>query len=217
MTQTRQDKIKVIIADDHAILRKGLIQVISETPDMTVMGEAGGGVELMQKIRELDLDVVVMDVEMPEKSGWDVIVELKRERPKLPVIILSIFPEEDYAIKFLKAGAAGYLNKASAPELLVEAIRKVAFGGKFISSRLGEKIACDLNDDTTKMPHDYLSAREYQIFHMLASGTSVREIAESLNLGVSTISTYRTRILEKMNMKKNAQLTSYAFKNKLLQ
>ena len=211
------NKIKIIIADDHAFLRKGLIQIISETPDFSVVGEAENGEELLEKIRKLDLDVVVMDVEMPKKSGWDVMLQLKIEKPKLPVIILSVFSEEDYAVKFFKAGASGYLTKTSAPELLVEAIRKVASGGRFISPHLAEMLAFELGQDTQKKLHETLSPREFQVFTMIASGKTVKEIANELSLSIPTISTHRAHILEKMNLKTNARLTHYAFKNNLLE
>lgn len=210
-------KVKIIIADDHAFLRKGLVQIISETSDLMVIAEASNGNELLEKIRVNSSDVVVMDVGMPEKSGWDVMLQLKNEMPKLPVIILSVFPEEDYAVKFFKAGASGYLSKSSAPELLVEAIRKVVRGGKFISPKLAELLAFELGDETSKNPHKILSPREFQILTMIASGKTVKEIAIELSLSIPTISTHRARILEKMNLKTNAQLTHYAFKNKLLE
>jgi DNA-binding NarL/FixJ family response regulator len=211
-----QENIKVFVADDHAIVRRGLVQVISSTPDMTVVGEANNGDELLNKISELPIDVVVMDLDMPKKSGWDVIVELRLDWPKVPVIILSVYPEEDYARKLYRAGAAGYLNKTSAPELLVEAIRKVARGEKFISLKLAEKLAFDFCDNKNKSPHEKLSHREFQIFHMLASGLSVRAISEQLSLSIPTISTHRSRILKKMKMDNTADLIHYAFKNNLI-
>jgi len=211
-----KDKIKVFIADDHGIVRKGLVQVISDTPDMLVVGEAENGNELLAKVKKLKIDIVVMDLDMPEKSGWDVIVQLKIDLPKIPVIILSVYPEEDYACKFFKAGASGYLNKGSAPDLLVEAIRKVTGGGKFISPSLAEKLAFDLGLDEDKLPHEKLSHREFQVFHMIASGKSVKEISVELSLSVPTISTHRSRILEKLDLKSNGELIHYAFKNGIL-
>ncbi len=211
-----KDKIKILIADDHGIVRRGLVQVISDTPDMLVVAEAENGNELLTKIKKLKIDIVVMDLDMPEKSGWDVIVQLKIDFPKIPVIILSVYPEEDYALKFFKAGASGYLNKTSAPEQLVEAIRKVTRGGKFISPSLAEKIAFDLGLDDNRTPHDKLSHREFQVFHMIASGKSVKEIAEELSLSVPTISTHRSHILEKMGISSTAELIHYAFKNGIL-
>ena len=141
------DKIKVFIADDHAIVRRGLVEVISDTPDLLVVGEAENGNEILTKVKKLEIDIVVMDLDMPEKSGWDVIVQLQLDLPHIPVIILSVYPEEDYALKFFKAGASGYLNKTSAPDQLVEAIRKVTRGGKFISPSLAEKLAFDLGSE----------------------------------------------------------------------
>ena len=216
MKKSKKGKIKVIIADDHAIVRRGLVQVISETPDLEVVGEASDGSELLDMIPSNDFDVVVMDVGMPKKSGWEVIARIRIEWPELPVIILSVFPEEDYALKFFQAGASGYLSKGSAPELLVEAIRKVAGGGKFISPTLAEKLAFDFGGESTKQPHENLSPREFQVFCMIASGKTVKEISEELSLSSATISTHRSRILEKMDMKSNAQLTHYAFKTGLL-
>lgn len=217
MTKTKQDQIRIIIADDHAIVRKGLVQIISETTDISVLEEAENGVELLEKIRALNPDVVVMDIGMPKKSGWDVMVQLKIDYPRLPVIILSVFPEEDYAVKFFQAGACGYLNKSTAPDLLVEAIRKVAGGGKFISPGLAEKLAFELGDESKKLPHEKLSPREFQVFCMIGSGKTVKEISQELALSIPTISTYRARLLEKMGFKTNSQLTNYAFKNKLLE
>jgi two-component system invasion response regulator UvrY len=217
MKNSKQEKIKIIIADDHAIVRKGLVQVISETEDISVVEEAENGNELLAKIRVLDLDLVVMDIGMPEKNGWDVIAQMKIEYPRLPVIILSVYPEEDYALKFFQAGASGYLNKTAAPELLVAAIRKVADGGKFLSASLAEKLAFELVDENKKRPHETLSPREFQVFCMIASGKTVKEISKELSLSVPTISTYRARVLEKTEMKNNSQLTHYAFKNKLVE
>ncbi|MBI4384367.1 MAG: response regulator transcription factor [Nitrospinae bacterium] len=216
MEKIEKKKIEVVIADDHVYVRKGLIQIIAETPDIAVAGEAGDGNELLDQIRKLDPDAVVMDIAMPGKSGWDVIVQLKSERPKLPVIILSVSPEEDYGTQFFKAGASGYLNKTSAPEQLVEAIRTVVKGGLFVSPVLAEKMAFDLMKNTKKLPHEILSPREFQILCMIASGNTVREIAEQLSVSIPTISTHRARILRKMKMDSNAKLVNYAFKYKLL-
>jgi DNA-binding NarL/FixJ family response regulator len=216
MTRSSSRKTKIVIADDHAVVRKGLVQIISETSDLEVIAEAGDGNVLLGKIRELHPDVVLMDINMPEKSGWDVILQLKTESPKLPVIVLSISPEKDFAVKFLKAGAAGYLTKTSAPEQLVDAIRKVAGGGKFVSPALAEKMAFDLADDNERPPHECLSPREFQVMSLIASGKTVSEIAQELAVSVPTVSTFRARILEKMSMKTNAQLTHYAIKKELL-
>ena len=211
-----KDKIKVFIADDHSIVRRGLVQVISDTPDMLVVGEAENGNELLTKVKKFKIDVVVMNLDMPEKSGWDVIVQLQIDFPSLPVIILSVYPEDDYASTFFQAGASAYLNKTSAPEQLVEAIRKVVQGGKFISPSFAEKLAFDLGKDKKISPYETLSHREFQVFHMIASGKSVRKISEQLSLSVPTISTHRSRILEKMDLKSNSELIHYAFKNGVL-
>lgn len=216
MTDSKSDKIKVIIADDHPIVREGLEQVISSTPDLVVAGEAEDGEELLEKIRKLDLDVVVLDVDMPKKDGWEVIVHLNVEYPKLPVIILSGFSEDDFAVQFLKAGAAGYLNKVHALTEIAEAIRKVARGGKYISPNIAEKLALDLDKNTAQKPHETLSPREFQIFFMISSGKSVKEISEELSLTVPTISSYRARMLEKMGLESNAMVVNYAFRNGIL-
>jgi DNA-binding NarL/FixJ family response regulator len=208
--------INILIADDHAIVRKGLKQILAETSDMVVTGEASNGYEVLEKVRNGHFDVLLLDISMPGRSGLDILKELKAERPKLPVLVLSMYPEEQYAIRVLKAGASGYLTKESAPDELVVAMRKVAQGKKYVSPSLAEKLAFDLEMDTTKPLHEMLSDREYQVLCMIASGKTVGEIAENLSLSAKTISTYRARILDKMNMKNNAELTHYAIQNKLV-
>ncbi len=208
--------ISVLIADDHTIVRKGLKQILTETPDMVVADEASNGHEVMSKIRQRDYDVVLLDISMPGKSGLDILKELKAEKPKLPVLVLSMYPEEQYAVRVLRAGASGYLTKESAPDELVVAMRKVAQGKKYVSPSLAEKLAFDLEFDAKRPLHEALSDREYQVMCMIASGKTVGEIAEKLNLSAKTISTYRARILEKMNMKNNAELTHYAIQNRLV-
>jgi two-component system invasion response regulator UvrY len=208
--------IKIIIADDHPIVRAGMKQIISEAADMSVVDEAADGRQLLHKIREENFDVVILDITMPHIDGLDVLKQLKIEKPKLPIIILSIHPESQYALRVLKAGAAGYVTKTSAPEELIGAIRKVHRGGKYISPSIAEKLAFQLEADFEVMPHEALSDREYQVLCMLASGKTVTEIADALALSVKTVSTYRSRILEKMNMKNNAELIHYAVQNKLV-
>jgi two-component system, NarL family, invasion response regulator UvrY len=208
--------IKIIIADDHPIVRAGMKQIISEAADMSVVAEAGDGRQLLHKIREENFDVVILDITMPHIDGLDVLKQLKIEKPKLPIIILSIHPESQYALRVLKAGAAGYVTKTSAPEELINAIRKVHRGGKYISPSIAEKLAFQLEADFEVMPHEALSDREYQVLCMLASGRTVTEIADELALSVKTVSTYRSRILEKMDMKNNAELIHYAVQNKLV-
>ncbi|HPC02948.1 MAG TPA: response regulator transcription factor [Syntrophales bacterium] len=209
-------KIRILIADDHPIVRAGFKQVLSETPDMQVTDEAGNGQEAMACVRKKKLDVVLLDISMPGRSGLEVLKELKDEKPKLPVLILSMYPEEQYAIRALRAGASGYLTKASAPNELISAIRKVAEGGKYVSATLGERLTEFLGSDMTRPPHELLSDREYQVMLMIASGKTVSSIAEDLCLSVKTISTYRTHILEKMRMKNNAEITFYAVRNGLV-
>jgi DNA-binding NarL/FixJ family response regulator len=204
--------IKILIADDHPVVRKGLKEIIQATPDMTVSGEASDGQEVLEKVMKIDFDVVVLDIAMPGRSGLDVLKELKRGKPELPVLILSIHPEEQYAVRVLKAGASGYLTKDSAPDELITAILKVSRGKKYISSSLAEKLAYDLEIGAEKPLHETLSDREYEVMCLIASGKTVKEIAEELYLSVKTISTYRARILEKMKMRSSAELTHYAIK-----
>lgn len=208
--------INILIADDHAIVRKGLKQILAETQDMVVAGEASNGFEVMEKVKNNHYDVLLLDISMPGKSGLDILKELKTESPKLPVLVLSMYPEEQYAVRVLRAGASGYLTKESAPDELVVALRKVAQGKKYVSPSLAEKLAVDLEVDASKPVHEMLSDREYQVLCMIASGKTVGEIAEKLLLSAKTISTYRARILEKMNMKNNAELTHYAIQSKLV-
>jgi DNA-binding NarL/FixJ family response regulator len=209
-------KIKILIADDHPIVRAGFKQVISDMPDMLVADEASNGQEVLQLIGKKDYDLVLLDISMPGRSGLEILKDLKSEKPKLPVLILSIYPEEQYAIRALRAGASGYMTKASAPNELILAIRKISEGGKYISASLAEKLAYYLDGDAAKPPHETLSDREYQVMLMIASGKTVTEIANELCLSVKTISTYRTHILEKMRMKNNAEITLYAVQNKLV-
>ena len=208
--------IRILIADDHAIVRRGLKQIFAEEAGMTVAGEAQNAQEVLDLVRKQNWDVVVLDIAMPGRGGLDVLKELKQEFPQLPVLILSMHPEDQYAIRALKAGAAGYLTKESAPEELVNAIRKVMLGGKYVSASLAEKLALALDTDTSKPPHETLSDREYQVMCLIASGKTVGEIADELSLSVKTISTYRARILEKMNLKSNAALTHYAVQQRLV-
>jgi DNA-binding NarL/FixJ family response regulator len=208
--------IKILIADDHAVVRRGLKQILGEEPDMAVFGEARNTEEVLKNIREQNWDILILDITMAGESGLDVLKTLKHTRPKLPVLFLSIHPEDQYAVRVLKAGAAGYMTKESAPEELVKAIRKVLRGGKYISPSLAEKLAFDLETDSEKPPHESLSNREYQVMCMIASGKTVKVIAEEMYLSVKTISTYRQRILEKMKMKTNAELIRYAIKNQLV-
>jgi two-component system invasion response regulator UvrY len=209
--------IKIFIADDHAIVREGLKQIVAETTDMAVTDEADTGHEVLEKVSENDYDVVVLDITMPGLNGLDALKQLRSQRPDLPVLVLSIHPEEQYAVRVLKAGASGYLTKESAPDELISAIRKVSMGGKYVTPSLAEKLASDLVADGKKPLHETLSDREYQVLCMIASGKTVTEIAEELFLSEKTISTYRSRILEKMKMKTNAELIHYAIKHGLVE
>jgi len=208
--------IKILIADDHPVVRQGLKQILSEEPDMEVLGEAQNSQEVLELVRKEDWDIVILDITMPGRGGLDVLKELKHERPKLAVLILSVHPEDQYAVRALKAHASGYMTKDSAPEELVKAIRKILGGGKYISPTLAERLAFDLESGTEKPLHETLSDREFQVMLMIASGKKVSEIAKEMLLSVKTIDTYRARILEKMRMKTNAELTHYAIKHQLV-
>ena len=208
--------IKVMVADDHPVVREGLKQILSQAQDIKVTAEAEDGHEILDKVRNQEFDVIVLDITMPGLMGLDVLKQLKSEKPELPVLILSMHPEEQYAIRVLRAGASGYLTKASAPDKLTGAIRKLYRGGKYVSSSLAERLADELGGDLTKLPHQTLSDREYQVMCLLASGKTVTQVADQLALSVKTVSTYRTRILEKMRMQSNAELTHYAIENKLV-
>jgi two-component system invasion response regulator UvrY len=209
--------IKILVADDHAVVREGLKQILSETPDMVVAAEASSGQEVLNKVRENNYDVVLLDISMPGRGGLDVLKQLKDEKPGLPVLILSIYPEEQYAVRALRAGASGYLTKESASDELIAAIRKISQGRKYVSASLAEKLAFDMEINAEKPTHEMLSDREYQVMCMIAKGKTIKEIAGELSLSVKTISTYRSRILDKMRMKNNAELTHYAIKNKLVE
>lgn len=208
--------LRILIADDHPIVRQGLKQILSEESDVKVLGEAQNSHEVLNFVQKQDWDVVILDITMPGRGGLDVLKELKQQRPKLPVLILSMHPEDQYALRALKAGANGYLTKESCTEELVKAIRKILNNGKYISPSLAEKLASNLEVNKSKSPHEQLSDREYQVMCMIASGKTISQIAEELSLSVKTIGTYRTRILEKMKMKTNAELTHYAIKNELV-
>ncbi len=216
MKPLKDNVIKIFIADDHEVVRRGLRTILSEHSDLSIVGEATNGNEVLKKVKKIKVDVMLLDFEMPEKNGLDTLIELKALYPKLPVIILSVFPEDHYGIRFLKAGASGYLGKASASDQLVEAIRKVVKGGKYISPALTDKLVSDLNTDTEKAPHEKLTDREFQVFCLLATGKKLKGIADELCLSINTISTYRSRILHKMGMESNADLIRYAIKNSMV-
>lgn len=209
------NKIHVLIADDHAIVRQGLKQILSETEDLIITGEADDGSEALQLARLQPWDVFLLDVSMPNRNGIDTLKQLKKEFPRLPVLILSMHPEEQYALRALKAGASGYLTKQSAPEQLVNAIRQVASGKKYVSPAVAQQLIEALSDDTDKLPHERITDREYQVLVMIAAGKSQTQIADKLNLGVATVSTYRARLLEKMGLKSTAELIRYGLEHDL--
>ena len=207
---------KILVVDDHAIVRQGLKQILADTPDLVVAGEASTGQEALEKVRTGQWDVVVLDISLPDRSGLTVLEQLKTQYPDLPVLVLSMHAEEQYAVRVMKAGAAGYLPKESAPDQLVSAIHKVARGGKYVSPTLMEKFVSDLGTDPKKPRHEILSAREFQVLCMIAGGKSLTEIAEDLGVSVKTISTHRTRMLKKMELKTNADLIHYAIRTGLV-
>jgi two-component system, NarL family, invasion response regulator UvrY len=210
------DKTKVMIADDHALFRAGLRSLLEETGEFEVVAEASSGEEALKAAREKDIDITLLDLSMPKQSGIDVLKRLKLLRPEMGVLILSMYPEEQYAVNMLRAGASGYLTKESAPEKVITALRTVRKGRKYISSEVAELLA-ETPDASTAPLHGTLSQREFQIFCKLAGGQSVSEVGIELFLSVKTISTYRTRVLEKMGMHSNADLTYYAIKNGIIQ
>ena len=208
--------LKILIADDHTVVRKGLRQILLEEFLSAEIEEAVDAEELMKKVMKKEWDIVVSDISMPGRSGLEVLQQIKQHYPRLPVLILSIHPEDQYAVRVLKAGASGYLNKDSAPDELVKAVRQVLLGKKYITPSIAERLASLLDQDPDKQPHESLSDREFEVLKLLAAGSPVSEIADKLSLSVTTVSTYRARILAKMNLRNNADLTLYAIKNQLL-
>jgi two-component system, NarL family, invasion response regulator UvrY len=209
--------MKILIADDHAIVRKGLKHLLLEEYPSAKIEEVGDGESLITKVIDEDWDVVICDLDMPGRNGLNAMRQIKEVSPKLPVLIMSIYPEDQYAVRLLKAGAAGYLNKDAATEELVQAMRRILQGRKYVSPSIAEKIAGDLGRvSEDKAPHEFLSDREFEVFKLIASGESVSEIAEKLSLSTTTVSTHRARILVKMKLKTNAGLTRYALDNKLI-
>jgi two-component system, NarL family, invasion response regulator UvrY len=212
------DTIRILIADDHAIVREGLKQILADTKDIEVAGDAENGNDAVRLARNSDCDVLLLDISMPDRNGIDVLKQIKKEVPKLAVLMLTMHREDQYAIRSLKAGAAGYLNKQSAPAELVDAIRQVAAGRKYISAALAQELANQVGDEHRDTPpHETLSDREYQTLVMIASGKAVSEIAVELSLSVKTVSMYRSRLLQKMKLRHNAELTHYAIKNHLVE
>ena len=208
---------RLLMVDDHLIVRAGLKLLLSDYKEITVVGEAGSGVEAVQMVREADWDVVLLDISMPGMNGIEALAQIKRIKPGLPVLILTMHPEDQYAINVLRAGASGYLRKECTPDALIGAIRTVESGRRYISPALGDQLADELEGEGYKAPHTELSEREFQVFCKLADGQAVSEVADELFLSVKTISTYRARILDKMKMKTNAHITYYAIKRGLIQ
>ncbi len=209
--------IKVLIADDHDIVRQGMKRVFSRTSDIEVTGEARTGQEALEKIWAENFDVVILDISLPGRNGLEILRQIKSHQPKLPVLVLSMYPEEQYAVRVLRGGAAAYLTKESDKAELIEAIRWIAKGKKYITPALAERLADELKSAADKAPHERLSDREYHLLCMIAKGKTTKEIAEELSLSIKTVGTHRARILEKMGMKSNAELTHYAIQNKIVE
>jgi DNA-binding NarL/FixJ family response regulator len=208
---------RILIADDHAILRRGLIEILNLELKDLVCGEAENGDQVLSQVQSQHWDLVILDVTMPGRSGIEVLADLRRTHPDLPVLVLSTHPEDQYGKRLLKAGASGYLNKTSAPGELLRAVRKVLAGGRYVSEALAEKIASEMHRDQGQPLHTTLSNREFEVLRLIASGRTLTQIADELHLSAATISTYRARILEKMNMTTSAELMHYAFKNHLVE
>ncbi len=208
--------IRILLADDHAIIRDGLKQIFADTADLQVGGEAASGHEVLAKVREGDWDILLLDMSMPGKSGLELIKQIKAEKPRLPILVLSMHEPEQYALRALRAGAAGYLNKDSDAPHLIAVVRKVARGGIFVSPDVAEQMARGIMPDAERPPHALLSDREYQVFRLIASGIAVTEIAHKLSLSVKTVSTHKTRIMQKMNLTNQTELVRYALRHKLL-
>ena len=209
--------IRILVADDHPLFRSGLKQVLAQEPDLVVAGEAEDSEQVLQRVAQEKWDIVILDITMPPRSGLDVLREIRRNHPDLPVLVLSMHGEDQFAVRAIKAGASGYISKVNAPTEVVRAIRKVLTGKKYISPRLAEILADSLHIDSDRPLHETLSDREFQVLTQLASGKTVSQIALETELSVKTVSTYRARILEKMNMHNNAELTRYAIQNGLVE
>ena len=207
----------ILLVDDHAVVRQGLKQILGEVIADAVFDDAGGGAEALAKVRAGPWDVVILDVSLPDKSGLDVLKELQQIRPRLPVLVLSMHPEEQFAVRALRAGAAGYVTKKTAAADIVSAVRRVLAGGRYVSPSLAERLAAEIRVGNEKAPHETLSDREYQVFRLLAMGNTVKQIGETLSVSPQTVSTHRSRILEKMGLATNAELTQYALQNRLLE
>lgn len=208
--------LSILIADDHAVVREGLKQILTELEDPVALTEASHGQEVLEKIHQSRFDIILLDISMPGMNGLEILKQIKNEKPEISVLILSMYPEEQYAVRALKAGASGYLTKESAPQELIQAIQRIASGRKYITPTLAEKLAYNFDKDYEKPLHEILSDREFQVMRLLAVGKTVKEIGEELFLSIKTVSTYRSRILEKMEFKNNAELIHYSIKNQLI-
>ncbi len=208
--------IRVLVVDDHPVVRKGIIHILEEGPDVAETGEASTASELLERLRTGRWDVVVLDINLPDRSGLEVLQDVKAMRPDLPVLVLSMYPEEQYAVRVFRAGASGFLPKSSVAEELATAVHRVAAGGKYVTPKQAEKLAEAVALPSPDLPHQRLSEREFRVMLMLASGKRLKEIAREMSLSVKTVSTYRTRVMKKMDLENNAQLTSYAIRNGLL-
>lgn len=210
--------VKTLVVDDHAIVRRGIVQILSEHPDVVVVGEAGDYAQLRNELRQhTDAELLVMDIGLPGKNGIDILKSLREELPKLRVLMVSMYPEDQYAVRAFRAGAAGYLNKASAPEMLLEAVNQVIAGRKYVTPEIAQALIENLNSPEDVAPHDKLSDREFQTLRLIASGKRLSDIAETLALSPKTVSVYRARLLEKMGLSNNAELTHYAIKHGLVE
>jgi DNA-binding NarL/FixJ family response regulator len=217
MARTPVGQLRVILCDDHPIFREGLKKILSQYRDIAVSAEVGTGRELLAAVEGGSFDVAVLDISLPDMNGLDVLKTLASSRTSCPAIMLSMHPEEQYAVRALRAGAAGYIEKASVPDELVDAIRKVARGGRYVSPALAERLAGELGGDSRKAPHELLSDREYQVMCLLASGKGIKEIGGELNLSPATVATYRARVLSKIRLKNTAELIRYALDHRLIE
>ena len=207
--------IRILIADDHAIVRQGLVRILEKNRELKIVADCDNGVDALNWLRHNDCDIALIDISMPGMSGIDLLKQLREEKPKLPVLVISIYPEDQYAVRLIKAGAAGYLTKGSAPAIVLEAVTQIASGKRYIGPMVAEMLANEFKSESGKLPHETLSDREYQIFLLLATAKTVSEIAGTLALSAKTISTYRSRILEKMHLRNNAELMHYAIEKHL--
>lgn len=210
-------KLNLLVVDDHAIVREGLKSILAKAENLTVVGEAGNAPDAMALLRQNPCDLVLLDLSLPGKTGVDVLKMIRDEFPKVRVLVLSTYPEDQYAVRVLKLGASGYITKESAPELLVLAIRKVASGGKYVSAAMAERLLDEIGNDTQHAPHELLSDKEFEVFKLIAMGKSLTDIADGMRVSIKTISTHRTRIVEKTGFKANADFTRYALQHGLIE